>query len=115
MSDNEEKEGELVTEPNAQPAQWTEEDKTKFFQIGRECLEHLVSGLTKKHAFNERVFNKIYWLVTAIIFAIFGISAGLMFAVDNGFNAGLAILTHVTAILAGLVGGMGIGNIGKDN
>jgi len=47
-----------------------------------------------------------FWLLLVIIIAVFSLAVGLIFLKDN-LDAGLLVLSHVGAIVAGLLAGMG--------
>lgn len=55
----------------------------------------------EKWAFKHR-----FWLLTGIVLGVFLISFGLIF-VKNDANSGLLVLSHVGAVVAGLIAGSG--------
>lgn len=64
--------------------------------------------LTEKRIDAEKwAYRHRFWLLSAIVLGVFSISWGLIF-VKNNASAGLMILSHVGAVVAGLLAGSGL-------
>lgn len=57
-------------------------------------------------------FRHRFWLITGIIVAILTIAVGLIFAKDR-VDDGMKMLTHVAALVAGVLSGIGLEKIKK--
>lgn len=63
--------------------------------------------LNEKHLnTQESVFRHKFWLLVFITASIVGISAGLIF-IKNDTEGGLSILSHVGAVIVGIIAGSG--------
>lgn len=54
----------------------------------------------------KSTFSHKFWLLAFIMFAIFGIATGLIF-VKNDIVSGMALLSHVGAVIVGIIAGTG--------
>lgn len=72
--------------------------KLQMEQVALE-RERMANG---KWAFKLR-----FWLIAGITVTVFAMSAGLIFTKDK-VDAGMTMLSHVAALFAGLVGGIGL-------
>lgn len=57
-------------------------------------------------AFERHKFNLQFWFLVFIAVAVFGFAAGLIFVLRE-VNTGILILTHIGAIVSGLLAGIG--------
>lgn len=55
-------------------------------------------------------FNRRFWLLSGVVLGVFAISWGLIF-IKNNEGAGLMVLSHVGAVVAGLLAGTGLERI----
>ncbi|NOY48410.1 MAG: hypothetical protein GXO84_09515 [Chlorobi bacterium] len=118
MTDNENNTGELVTDDDASI------DLNALIPLGVQLIENSnkQSHAQLKHQQDVLDFNKEklkvhksafkhkYWLIAFITAAIIGISVGLIFGKDDTVS-GMAILTHVGAVIVGIIAGSGWQNI----
>lgn len=61
----------------------------------------------ERMAAGKWAFKLRFWLIVGITFTVFAMAAGLIFAKDK-VDAGMTMLSHVAALFAGLVGGIGL-------
>ncbi|SFJ15024.1 hypothetical protein SAMN05216206_3542 [Pseudomonas guineae] len=61
---------------------------------------------------NKSVFRHNYWLLVFISISVVLLAAGLIFVKDE-ISSGISILSHVGAVVVGLIAGMGWDKIRK--
>jgi len=118
MSDNENNTGELITDDDTsidlsalvplgmQLIENSNKQAEAQLQVQKESLEFNKEKL-KVH---KSAFTHKYWLVAFITVAIVSISVGLIF-IKEDTASGMAILTHVGAVVVGIIAGSGWHNI----
>lgn len=57
--------------------------------------------------FQRHGFDYLFWLLAAVAFSIFLFAGGLIFLLHQ-VSTGILLLTHVGAIVSGLIAGMGL-------
>lgn len=100
---------ELVPKKTEQPA-----DLTPFITLGQQWLEGQSEEARLSHEVEKEELSVLrqanrysFWLLVVIIAAVFLMAGGLIFYKDQ-LEAGLLVLSHVGAIVAGLLAGMGL-------
>lgn len=76
------------------------EGQTKQAQLNHEIDKEELAVISKSNKQN-------YILLVIIVLGIFAIASGIIFYLGN-LDAGLLVLSHVGAVVAGLLAGMGI-------
>ena len=114
MDDHEESKGELI------PSEEAQIDLNALIPLGAQFLENSRKESEAKIKFqkeslrlqekaleqNQSFFRYKYWLLAGIVAAIFGISSGLIF-IKNDIASGLSLLTHIGAVIVGIIAGAG--------
>jgi hypothetical protein len=85
-----------------------------MFEAGKELIGNQQKlqmeklALEKEKMANDKwAFKHRFWLIACVTVIVFAMAAGLIFAKDK-VDAGMTMLSHVAALFAGLVGGIGL-------
>ena len=109
MENKPESQQELIPKPDAQ-----ENELSAFIPIAEKWIDGNNKSIELNHEIDKEELKlakesnkRSYNLLIIIILGVFSISSGIIFFLKN-LEAGLLVLSHVGAVVAGLLAGMGI-------
>lgn len=79
--------------------QWVE-NQSDSAKLNHEIEKEELSVIRESNKYS-------FWLLLVVVLGVFAIASGLMFGL-NQLDAGLLVLSHVGAVIAGLLAGMGL-------
>ncbi len=82
------------------------ENTNKELELKNKQIEMQAEYAAKALEFKRYRFNRAFWLITAITLGVLSISSGIIFGLKD-INAGLLVLSHIGAVVAGAIGGAG--------
>lgn len=92
-------------------------DLTSFIPLGHKWLESMEKQAEVQMKVSEQrieaekwAYKHRFWLLSGIILGVFALSGGLIF-IKNNESAGLMVISHVGAVVAGLLAGTGLERI----